>query len=168
MSESLIDFDTSQIPDLENKLKSYFIADELAGHGDYLTDLLTAAVDNKNLINTGELEGSFTYSVIKVGGNWTLRVSFAEQGRLIEIAFFKKRKSAWSVIDERKVMWGIVDKEKRKKRKDTRFYSANAYGSLNRLIGRISYCYSESVRQSFIEAIKRNPAMTWDKTGKYW
>ena len=143
----------------------FFIKEELDEHGSEVATLLSNSIESLGLVDSGELLDSIQYTVTSRNGNGCLSILFETYGRFIEIAFYRKRKSVWQIVDARKVLWGIKTKEARKpKRKDTRFYTKNVYGSLNRLIGRISYAASDDIMQRIKDYIQQNPNYNYRST----
>jgi hypothetical protein len=135
-----------------------FIHEELDLFGEYLVDLFTDTIEVKNLIDSGDLLDSLQYVVTVRGGEVCLSLRFEDHGRYIEINYFKKRKSIWEIVDTRKAMWGIKSKSsKNKKKKDTRWYTKNVYGSLNRLIGRIGSGATDEYMTSLKNYVLENP-----------
>ena len=119
-----------------SELELTWIKDMLDQHGEYLADLLHDAIDSKRLKKTSDLEGSIDYRVVNYGINPALQVGFLEYGRLTEIAFHRKSKNTQNFLSGAVNALLIRERSQfRKKRKDTRWYAKNAYGSLNRLIG---------------------------------
>ena len=144
----------------------FFVREELDLHGEYLMDLFGDSIERLGLEKSGDLLDSLRYTVTTRNGNACLSIQFESYGRIIEIRYFKKRKSVWEVVDTRKAMWGIHSPQKRnKKKKDTRFYSANAYGSLNKLIGRIGSSASDEIMQRIKDYIQQNP--NWQSSPAY-
>jgi hypothetical protein len=130
------------------ELELEFIMEVLDKHGEYLSDLLTEAIDQKSLIKEGILIEDIHFQVKKYGINPVLTVSFPDYGRFIEIKYHKKSQntSFWktSHSEAKDAIWGRkADKMKVKKKKDTRWYAKNVYGSINRLIGILMYEFTE-------------------------
>lgn len=121
-----------------NEVEQLFIREILDQHGEYLADLLTESIDEKNLIIEGELIDSIRYKVSMRGNSPVLSFSFLSHGRFIEINYFKKKsentKRRFDTNTNRDI-WNIREKQSKKKNKDTRWYTRNVYGSQNRLIG---------------------------------
>lgn len=119
---------------IDPAIKDAFLRELLDDHGIYVTDLLAEGIDRLKLTDTGELLASLKYSVVKQGNNYVLRFSFLGYGRAIEIEYFKSRRLRRAA--KRK---GVVPAKKQKRKKDTRFYSKPAFGSVNRLASRMMY-----------------------------
>lgn len=123
-------------------LKLLFIQEELDQHGEWLCDVLSEEIEKKRLVQSRLLQESLGYSQFSQGNNPGLRMKFFSYGRAFEIAGYKKkRENKWNVNTNR-LIWGV--KERRYKRKDTKWYAKNMYGGLNRLISRIMYGLSDT------------------------
>lgn len=136
-----------------SELELLFIAETLDQHGEYLTDLLVDAIEEKSLISKEDkahLVENISYSTYKHSINPTLVIQFPDYGRFIEINYHKKRSSKNSdLFDQESVnnaLWGRQNKRKTKRKKDTRWYAKNVYGSLNRLIGIMMYELTDQER----------------------
>jgi hypothetical protein len=121
-----------------NEIEDLFVSKVLDTHGEYLIDLLQNSIEEKGLRITDELLESLNYKVEKKGNDYVLVVSFLSYGRAIEIGFFKSKR----IRREQRAM-NQTDNIRRRKKKDTRFYAKNVYGSINRLLGRMSSEYTE-------------------------
>ncbi|MCX6272198.1 MAG: hypothetical protein NTU44_13460 [Bacteroidetes bacterium] len=132
---------------LFNELQLAWIKDVLDQHGEFLHDLLQEAVESKRLIHSGELEQSLSYKVSMYGPNPALNISFLGYGRAIEIRFHKSTNSRElsALKTNRAILASHGAKPMRKK--DTRWYARNVYGSLNRLIGILMYEFTDKERQ---------------------
>jgi hypothetical protein len=113
-----------------------FIQDLLEQHGEFLTNLLREVIDSKKLKVTEDLRASLAYSVDKGALGPKLNLSFLGYGRAIEIAYHKRSQNTQQWAS--KAVWG-TNQNRPRKRKNTRWYSRNVYGSLNRLIGMVMY-----------------------------
>jgi hypothetical protein len=91
---------------------------------------LSLMTSTLNLSNTGDLLNSLSFNVQKRGNNYALTYTFLSYGRAIEIQYFK------SQCLRRETP--IRNRTKAKK-KDTRFYSKNAFDSLNNLSRNMMY-----------------------------
>lgn len=121
-----------------NEIEDLFVSKVLDTHGEYLIDLLQNSIEEKGLRITDELLESLNYKVEKKGNDYVLVVSFLSYGRAIEIGFFKSKR----IRREQRAM-NQTDNIRRRKKKDTRFYAKNVYGSINSLLGRMSSEYTE-------------------------
>lgn len=120
-----------------NEIEDLFIREVLDTHGEYIVDLLQDSIEQKGLRITDELLDSLNYKVEKQGSDYVLSISFLSYGRAIEIHFFKSKLLRRDQKDKNE-----ISKIRRAKRKDTRFYAKNVYGSINRLLGRLSSEYT--------------------------
>lgn len=119
----------------QKDIEFLFQEEVLDEHGEFLMDLLLETLEKKNIRESDELMESIDYRIFKEGQDRGLRFKFNVYGRFIEIRKHKKK----NVIqpNTNSLIWGM--KENRpKKHKDTDWYSANAYGSLNRLYSILS------------------------------
>lgn len=121
-----------------NEIEDLFVREVLDTHGEYLIDLLQNSIEEKGLRITDELLESLNYKVEKRGNDYVLIVSFLSYGRAIEIGFFKSKR-----LRREQKSKNQTDNIRRRKKKDTRFYAKNVYGSINRLLGRMSSEYTE-------------------------
>jgi hypothetical protein len=137
-----------------SELELLFIAEVLDQHGEFLTDLLVEEIESKSLISDEDREHlleNISYNTSKYGINPVLVISFPAYGRFIEINYHKRSKNT-GILDQEsanRALWGRQNKQQAKrdkKKKDTRWYSKNVYGSLNRLIGILMYEFSEEER----------------------
>ena len=136
-----------------SELELTFIAEVLDQHGEYLTDLVVDAIESKKLISQEDkdhLIDSISYDTTKYGINPVLVMNFPAYGRFIEINYHKRSKNT-GLLDQdsaNKALWGRTNTKQlsRKKKKDTRWYARNVYGSLNRLIGILMYEFTEEER----------------------
>lgn len=125
-----------------------FIQDVLDEHGDYLEEILQEAIEEKKILRTGDLEGSVKAENGMSGNNPHLEVRFSSYGRAVEIQYHRKSRNSqqFMIADTKKLLYGIrsnSDQMKRRKKKDTRWYAKNVYGSLNTLIGKLMYEYQD-------------------------
>ncbi|MDR2824014.1 MAG: hypothetical protein LBB41_02300 [Prevotellaceae bacterium] len=135
-----------------NDVERVFIKETLENHGEYLMDLLQNSIESKGLIETQELLDSLDFETFeRPNGDFYLYVYFPDYGRFIEINYFKSKS-----IRKEKIKEGVKSKNLRR-HKDTRFYSKNVYGSINRLIGLLGSNYSEAMIQSIKQKITNAP-----------
>ena len=125
------------MPEL-NDIEDLFVREILDTHGEYIVDLLQDSIEEKKLRITDELLESLDYKVVKRGGDYVLQISFLSYGRAVEIQYFKSKR----VRRENRENNKSTD-FRRAKKKDTRFYARNVYGSINRLLGRMSSEYGD-------------------------
>ena len=125
------------MPEL-NDIEDLFVREILDTHGEYIVDLLQEAIEEKKLRLTDELLESLDYKVVKREGDYVLQISFLSYGRAVEIQYFKSKRVRRENSENNK-----STDFRRAKKKDTRFYAKNVYGSINRLLGRMSSEYSD-------------------------
>lgn len=101
-------------------------------HADYLKKLWQESIEELNLKITDQLLNTFV-----------LIFSFVDYGRFIEINFHKSTKLRRAKPRKKKDGTYTDPDKKRLRKKDTRFYAHNAYGSINRLAGRMLYGLTE-------------------------
>jgi len=143
-------------------LELLFIAETLDQHGEYLSDLFTESIEQKNLISDEDsqhLIDSISFKT-QYGNNPKLSFSFPDHGRFIEIRYHKKSTNTelWSQDATNKALWGRHTSGKakaKKKKKDTRWYARNLYGSMNRLIGILMYELTDQERNRLKSIIER-------------
>ena len=132
-----------------NEIEDLFVREVLDTHGEYIVDLLQESIESKKLRLTDELLESLDYKVRKSSNGYSLEVSFLTYGRFIEINFFKSKAIRKHYLQEAgdikrlRISGNSSENFRRLKKKDTRFYAKNVYGSINRLLGRMSSEYSE-------------------------
>lgn len=136
-----------------------FIQETLDLHGEAVADLLMDAIEAKQLIKEGNLLECIEYRVTYEGHNPKLSIKFPDYGRFIEINYHKKSTNStmWNDLAAERnnaVLGGRNKKKLGKKKKDTRFYAKTAYGTLNELIGKIMYGYSDIELARVKEMIK--------------
>ena len=128
-----------------NELELAFIEEVLDQHGEYLADLLIDDIEQKNLVDSGKLIEGIDYRVKKYGIDPALVFSFPAYGRFIEINFHKKsqNENIWDSKQANRDILGLRSNRKRQKKKDTRWYARNVYGSINRLLGVLGSEFTE-------------------------
>lgn len=123
-----------------------FIKEVLDQHGEYLSEILADDLKKKKLRDKGKLLAQFQdgmpYSVEQTGLNPKLLFNFFGYGRAIEINWHKSKNA--KKFSASKDIWGI---RKRKRRKNTKWYTHNVMGSLNRLTGILGSEYTEHERK---------------------
>lgn len=128
-----------------DEVEMLFISEELDQHGEYLSDLFVESIEEKDLLDTEDLVNNITYSQQMIGNSPALVFTFPSHGRFIEINFHKKRQNITDAIDAFALAYRITRrKAAKKKKKDTRWYTRNVYGSLNRLLSRLATNYSQT------------------------
>jgi len=134
---------------MDDAVKNAFVSDVLKSHGEFVVSMLNNSISELSLIKAGNLQGSVSFDVSKNGNDYMLSFNFKGYGRAIEIAYFRKARG----LDVTKKLFGIKSREdikaeqSVKSRKNTRWYSKNAYGSLNTLYGRLSYGFTNEEAQ---------------------
>lgn len=120
-----------------------FLEEVLDQHGEYMCDLLADDVAAKRLRISDDLIDSINYRS-KGGSRPKLEVNFIGYGRAMEIRWHKRSQNTnkWAETNTNQSIWNV--KSNTRKWKDARWYSKNAYGSLNTLISRLSYEYTEA------------------------
>lgn len=114
------------------EIELLFTEQVLEQHGVYLLSLFRQKLAEKNLRITGELAESINFETFKqFGTDRGLKVYFMDYGRFIEIQKFKRISKMDTNTNV--ALFGAKSNSLKKK-KDTSWYSKNAYGSLNRLI----------------------------------
>lgn len=122
-----------------SEVEKLFVMEVLDTHGEYVVDLLQESIESQKLRITDDLLDSLQYKVEQRGGDFVLVISFLSYGRAIEIQFFKSRR----LRREARANGNDIKNMRRARKKDTRFYAKNVYGSINRLLGRMSSEYSD-------------------------
>jgi hypothetical protein len=139
-----------------------FISDVLNEHGDFLKGILQDAIQEKKLLVSGDLSASIKTDTSMSGNNPKLSLSFTSYGRAIEIRYHRKSSNTqkFMVADTKSLLYGMRSNNiQRKKKKDTRWYARNVYGSLNRMIGILMYEYGDWVlakEKAQIEMLNKN------------
>lgn len=128
----------------QKDIEFLFQEEVLDEHGKYLWELFIDTIDEKNIKVSEELLKSINFRIFKEGESRGLRVNFFDYGRFIEIRKHKKRKRNNPEPNTNALLWGIRNNRPEKRMKDTDWYSANAYGSLNRLISILMYELSDT------------------------
>ena len=123
-----------------SEVEKLFVMEVLDTHGEYIMDLLSGSIEDLNLRITDELLNSLNYKVEQRGSDYVLSVIFLSYGRAIEIALFKSKR----LRREAKSGKNSAKRLRRAQHKDTRFYAKNVYGSINRLLGRMSSEYGDA------------------------
>ncbi len=123
-----------------SEVEKLFVMEVLDTHGEYIMDLLSGSIEDLNLRITDELLNSLNYKVEQRGSDYVLSVIFLSYGRAIEIALFKSKR----LRRETKAGKNEAKRLRRAQHKDTRFYAKNVYGSINRLLGRMSSEYGDA------------------------
>ncbi len=126
--------------------KEAFVARELERHGRYLTELFAKDIKRRRLKDSETLLDFIEANPFSVDAHsQRLSMEFPDYGRFIEIRYNKKKR-AYKVLgtEARREIWGMRGIGK-KRGKFARWYAHNLYGSINTLIGRVSWGYTEEV-----------------------
>jgi hypothetical protein len=115
----------------QKEIELLFTEQVLVQHGEYLMKIFRQTIESKDIRVSDDLLNSLSFSTFKKGDDRGLNVSFATYGRFIEIRKHKKM----NTMDSNSNMKSMSAKSnKMNKRKDTDWYSKNAFGAINRLI----------------------------------
>ena len=128
----------------QSDIELLFIEEVLDQHGQYIIDLLHNDIAAKRLRLEDKLLDSLQYRTRKSGNNPMLELSFFGYGRALEIRWHKRSQNTkkWLKTNTNQTIWKT--KSNSRKWKNARWYSKNVYGSLNRLISRLSYEYTQA------------------------
>lgn len=142
----------------EQKMRDieFLFQDEvLEQHGEYLVELLQEEIKRKDLIDKGILIKSLDSEKISVqnGRYKWLQIKFPDYGRHIEIERHKRKQQSKFDTNTNRDIWGI--RENSMKRKNTNWYSKNAYKSINRLLGTLMYEFTDEQIAKFKGIIER-------------
>ena len=142
-----------------NEVELLFVEEVLDRHGEYVLDLFAEDIKSKKLHSPDyNLLNSLRYQIGHYGIDPVLLISFFSYGRAIEINWHKRSKNSkrWALTNTNSLIWGIKQNRPRKKKKDTRWYTRNYYGSINRLLSILSTEFSnEEVKR--LKAILERP-----------
>ncbi|MEI6577788.1 MAG: hypothetical protein WCO63_16565 [Bacteroidota bacterium] len=130
-----------------------FINEVLHKHGEYVKSLLKADINTKRLIKSRDLRASIKNQDQVYGESPVLQMSFLGYGRAIEINWHKKSGNSLGML------MGSSNRQtlgKKKKKKNTRWYSRNVYGTLNNLIAILLYEYADHVREAIKDNLETN------------
>lgn len=133
-----------------------FIRRELRQHGDWLCDRFVEALEKNGNRITGELERSLGWRLTEPSdGAAGLEIGFESYGRFFEIKGNDRlRKLNDMPMSVNRIVWGI--KERKRRKKSTRWYARNMYGGLGRLVSRLSAGISEDELATIRETIKNS------------
>jgi len=136
-----------------------YIQEQLHKHSLYLRRLFHEDINNKKLIDKSSLKQSLSktsFKVHKSNAGVDLDVAFANHGRFIEIQYHKNFEIIGTAT--RKTMW---ETESKKKKKNTQWYTANAFGAQNRLLGKLLWGLSDIERERIKKEIKNSIPITF-------
>lgn len=162
-----------------NDTEQLFIREVLDQHGEYLLDLLGQGIEDKELIVSGDLLDRISYQVKKEGNDYHLLLSFYSHGRFIEIRYHKRKSANSKLLQQglNNMLWGKRESiesraGRRKKKKNTDWYTRNVYGAQNRLIGRLMYDLTDDViarlKEELIYMETNGQSLAEYKTPKYF
>lgn len=123
---------------LDDEIIDLHFQETLDIHGEELTDLLREQIEKKKLVDTGDLEESIDYKVVKREGGQLLKINFMMYGRQVDRLGYKKNKHK---VNLNRDIWGM--KENREKVKDKRWYASFMYHDYDKLISRLMYGLGE-------------------------
>lgn len=137
-----------------------FVVDTLKKFGYDLKNIMVSKINEKDLVSKkgdgAHLKDSIRFEVKSAGRNGgELMFYFPDHGRLVEIQYFKKTTNGaafgqktnhglWTAKPNRGLM---------NRKKDTRWYSKSAYGSINTLIGTLMYGLTDEVEKQLISEL---------------
>lgn len=133
---------------IENYIIDLHFQETLDIHGEELTDLLREQIEKKKLVDTGDLEESIDYKVVKREGGQLLKINFMMYGRQVDRLGYKKNKHN---VNLNRDIWGM--KENKEKVKDKRWYASFMYHDYDKLISRLMYGISEDEYDRLLEII---------------
>lgn len=122
---------------LDDEIIELHFQETLDLHGEMLTDLLREQIEKKKLVQTGDLEESIGYKVVKQEGGQMLQINFQTYGRQVDRLGYKKSKHEVNLNSE---IWGLKEN---KKKKNKRWYAAYMYEDFYKLVARLMYGLSE-------------------------
>ena len=123
-----------------NDVKLLFIQEELSQRGEWLSDLFTEIIENRDLVQTHDLADSINYTAFSENDAPGLRVSFLDYGRALDIQGYKKNRHK---VDAKSIAWGIKKNKIKNRGKNTKWYASHMYEGLYKLVSRLMYGLSE-------------------------
>jgi len=138
-----------------------FVEQALKKFGMRLQDILVNDIMEKDLVSQKGTDGkhlkdSISFVVKKAGTmGGELLFYFPDYGRFIEIRYHKPTANTMKAFGKQNhaLLTQHINSIKKGRRKDTRWYSKNAYGHLNELIGELMYGFTEAIRQQMISQL---------------
>lgn len=124
---------------LDDEIIELHFQETLDLHGEMLTDLLREQIEKKKLVDTGDLEESIDYKVVKREGGQLLQINFMMYGRQVDRLGYKKIKHD---VDLNSVIWGLKENKKNKE-SNKRWYASFMYHDYDKLISRLMYGLGE-------------------------
>lgn len=146
-----------------------FIRRELDKHGEWLVDVFIEQLEKNGNKITGQLLESLNWQLYdpKDGSAAGLEIGFETYGRFFEIRSRESRlkKENAMPLNTNKLVWGI--KERKKKKKSTRWYARNMYGGLGKLVSRLSAGMTDDelqrIRQVMQDSTVEHMKLFWDE-----
>lgn len=142
-----------------------FVKASLKRYGFEVRSLMAQSIDDKNIIKEGELlhQIAGTSFTVKRAGEkgGVLQFFFPDYGRFIEINYFRRKTKSISDLrnEATNEIWNLR-KNRKKSKKDSRWYTQNVYGPLNDLISELMFGLTEAVRldlrKNLIDPFKSN------------
>lgn len=124
---------------LDDEIIDLHFQESLDLHGEMLTDLLREQIEKKKLVQSGDLEESIGYKVVKQEGGQMLQINFQTYGRQVDRLGYKKSKHEVNLNSE---IWGMKE-NKKNKNSNKRWYASFMYHDFYTLISRLMYGLGE-------------------------
>ena len=144
----------------ENDIVMLYQQEVLDMHGEYLLDLFVESIESKNIRVSDELMDSLSYKVTRSGNGWVLNVGCKQYGRFLEIRRHKMNRKREKPVNVNVLLWGHKENRMSKRGKDVDWYSKNAFGAMNRLIGILMYELGDKERERLVGILKRREGET--------
>lgn len=140
----------------DNQIQQAWIQEQLDIYGEELIDILVDAIEQKELVASGQLVSSFSMSTDRSAQR--LVVSFLSYGRVHDL---KSRNSSmtFETVDTNALLWGVKKRKPRKSNRNKTWYSKNFYSSLNTIIGRLMYGFSQEARQEIKAMLEKSESL---------
>ena len=159
---------------MEKEIELKFIEQTLQQFGARLKSSLIKEITDKDLISkkgTTHLKDNISYDVSRTGiSGYQFNLYFPDHGRYIEIRYYTARQRVsdkafskktgnrfknGSSMSSKALQRQTIGSGIGKKKKDTRWYSKTAYGSLNSLIGQLMYGLTDAVQETIKEQLNQ-------------
>ena len=156
---------------MEKEIELKFIEQALQQYGARLKSLLIKEISDKDLISkkgTSHLKDRIRYDITRTAINgYQLNLYFPDYGRFLEIKYHTGRprlseqafrpKKGNGFQSTKAISANTKEHQSRfgRKKKDTRWYSSTAYGSLNSLIGQLMYGLTDTVQETLKEQLNQ-------------
>lgn len=146
-----------------------FIRRELDKHGEWLVDRFIEQLEQNGNKITGQLLESLNWNLYDPGDGSAagLEVGFETYGRFFEIRSRESRQKKKNAmpLNTNRLVWGIKERKERKKR--TRWYAKNMYGGLGKLVSRLSAGLTddelERIRKVMADTTVEHMKLFWDE-----